>query len=89
MCGRLHPLCITLYILFFSFLFTIVPLDRSYILSQPLAVESEVGFGELKQKMVAQGEEVIKKYKGLVPENNLSDVCIEWRLVQIVTQLKE
>ena len=48
-----------------------------HILSQPLAVETDVGFGELKQRMVAQGEEVIKKFKALVPESHLSDVCVE------------
>ena len=52
-------------------------LTPTHILSQPLSVESDVGFGELKQRMIAQGEEVIKKYKGLVPESKLSDVCAQ------------
>eukprot|EP01110_Echinostelium_bisporum_P007758 TRINITY_DN2897_c0_g1_i1.p1 TRINITY_DN2897_c0_g1~~TRINITY_DN2897_c0_g1_i1.p1 ORF type:complete len:107 (-),score=28.63 TRINITY_DN2897_c0_g1_i1:125-445(-) len=45
-----------------------------YILSQPLAVESTAGFEDMKHKMVEQGNEVIAKYKNLVPESKLNEV---------------
>jgi hypothetical protein len=59
----------------FLVLLFFISFDPTHILSQPLSVESDVGFGELKQRMVAQGEEVIAKFKGLVPDSNLSEVC--------------
>lgn len=69
-CG-LHSLCIHIHHLTSIFHFDVI-----HILSQPLSVESDVGFGELKQRMIAQGEEVIEKYKKLVPESNLSEVSV-------------
>jgi len=52
-----------------------------YILSQPLSVESDVGFAELKQRMVAQGEDVTNKYKKLA-ESNSPDVSYKFELLQ-------
>jgi len=40
-----------------------------YILSQPLSVQSDIGFDNMRDHMTTQGNEVITKYKGLAPEN--------------------
>jgi len=41
-----------------------------YILSQPLSIQSDAGFDNMRDHMTAQGNAVITKYRSLVPENN-------------------
>jgi len=41
-----------------------------YILAQPLSVETEQGFGFMKEKMLAERGDIIEKYKKLVPDDN-------------------
>jgi len=41
-----------------------------YVLSQPLSVETEQGFGAMKEKMLEERSDIINKYKKLVPDDN-------------------
>jgi len=49
-----------------------------YILSQPLSVQSDAGFDNMRDRMAIQGNGVIAKYKGLAPEN--TSVSYSFRL---------
>ena len=44
--------------------------DDLKILSQPLSVESEQGFGAMKERMVSERGDIINKYKRAVPDDN-------------------
>eukprot|EP01111_Echinosteliopsis_oligospora_P008654 TRINITY_DN2453_c0_g1_i1.p1 TRINITY_DN2453_c0_g1~~TRINITY_DN2453_c0_g1_i1.p1 ORF type:complete len:155 (+),score=48.18 TRINITY_DN2453_c0_g1_i1:43-507(+) len=53
-----------------------------YILAQPLAVETNVNFTDLKARMIEQGNTVIEKYKKIKPDSALSEVDYQFELLQ-------